>query len=64
MENIKFAVKMLAAYMKETIAELAEHAGIDPNHLQQVSAGRLKMSAYDLVQLSDYTGIDVHNIDY
>ncbi len=64
MENIKFTVKMLAALMKQTIAELAESAGIEPNHLQQVSTGRLKMSAYDLVQLSDYTGIDVHNIEY
>lgn len=64
MENIKFTVKMMAAYMKETIADLAEHAGIDPTHLQQVSTGRLKMSADDLVKLSDYTGIDVHNIEY
>lgn len=64
MENIKFTVKMLANYMKESIAELAEHANIDKYHLQQVSAGRVKMSADDLIKLSDYTGIDVHNIDY
>lgn len=64
MDNIKFTVKMMAAYMKETIAELAEHSGIDPTHLQQVSSGRLKMTADDLIKLSDYTGIDVRRIQY
>lgn len=64
MENIKFNIKMLANYMKENISEMAEHAGIDKYHLQQVSAGRIKLTADDLVKLSDYTGIDVHNIDY
>lgn len=64
MDNIKFTVKMMAAYMQETIAELAEHSGIDPTHLQQVSSGRLKMTADDLIKLSDYTGIDVRRIQY
>lgn len=64
MENIMFTVKMLAAYKSESIAELAEHSGIDPVHLQQVSAGRLKMTADDLIKLSDYTGIDIRKIQY
>lgn len=64
MENIMFNIKMLAAYKNESIAELAEHSDIDPVHLQQVSAGRLKMTADDLIKLSDYTGIDIRKIQY
>lgn len=64
MDNVMFTVKMLSAYMNETISELAEHSGIEPSHLQQVSTGRLKMSADDLIKLSDYTGIDVRRIKY
>lgn len=64
MDGILFTVKMLAAYKEETVIDLATHSGIDPAHLQQVSTGRLKMSADDLIKLSDYTGIDVRNIRY
>lgn len=62
-KKIMFNVKMLAAYMKESVAELAEHAGIDVYHLQQVSYGRIKMTTDDLVKLHNYTGIDVNSIE-
>lgn len=62
MEDVKFTVRMLGAYMKESITELAKNSGIDPNHLLQVSCGRVKMTADDMLKLSKYTGIDVHKI--
>lgn len=62
MEDVKFTVRMLGAYMKESIADLAKNSGIDPNHLLQVSCGRVKMTADDMLKLSKYTGIDVHKI--
>lgn len=62
-KQIIFSVKMLSAYMKQTVSELAENAGIDVYHLQQVSCGRVKITADDLVKLHNYTGIDVNNIE-
>ncbi len=66
MEDTKkliFSVKMLAAYMKVSVPDLAKNAGIDVYHLQQVSYGRVKLSTDDLVKLHNYTGIDVNNIE-
>lgn len=63
MENVKFTIRMLAAYMKISIEELARRCEIEPAHLKQVSAGNVKMTAYDLRQLSKITGIPADNID-
>lgn len=63
MENIKFTVRMLAAMMKMPISELAEKAKINPDHLASVSAGRARMTADDLIKLSDLTGIDPKKIE-
>ena len=44
-ETIKMNVKALAANMNLSIEKLAELAGINVNHLLQVSCGRVKMTA-------------------
>lgn len=62
MEDIKFNIRMLAAYMKMSTEKLAEKAGISPDHLKNVSAGRAKMTGDDLVKLSEFTKIPVKNI--
>ena len=58
MENVKWTVRMLAAYMKESIEDMADKADIDSSHLKSVSSGRAKMTADDLLKLARYTGID------
>lgn len=63
MENIKFNVKMLGAYMDMSIEKLAELAGIKPQHLQDISAGRVKMTGEDIVKLSQITGIPAEKIE-
>lgn len=63
MEEIKFTVKMLAAYMRTSIEKLAEAAGIEAEHLSNVSCGRAKMTADDIVKLSAHTGIPPANIE-
>ena len=63
MEGIKLNVKALAGYMRMSIAELAEGAGVDVYHLQAVSADRAKMTADDLVKLAQFTGINPFNIE-
>lgn len=62
MDDVMFSVRMLAAYMRMSIEKLAEHCEIDAYHLQQVSSGRVKMSADDIVKLSNGTGIPVTRI--
>lgn len=62
MENIKLNIRALAAQMKVSIETLAEMCGINPNHLKQVSAGNVPMSAYDLKQLSRVTKVPAENI--
>lgn len=62
MEDIKFTVKMLAAYMQMSIEQLAKETDISVNHLQNISAGRAKVTGDDLVKLSAFTGIPVKNI--
>lgn len=64
MENIRMTVKMIAAYKKMSIAELAKTAGIDYDHLQKVSKGIVKMSADDLIKLSKTADIPAENIEY
>ena len=64
MKDIKFSVRMLAAYMKTSIEVLAEKADISLDHLKNVSAGRVKMTADDIVKLSKLTGIPAENIEH
>lgn len=62
MENIKLNVRALAANMKISIEALADLCKIERNHLKQVSAGNVEMTAYDLKQLSKVTKVPVENI--
>ena len=41
---------------------IIRECGIDYNHLKQVSAGRVKMTADDLKRLSAFTGVPAENI--
>lgn len=62
MEDVRLNVRALAAMKKVSITDLAEACGINPNHLKQVSAGNVKMTAEDLKRLSEYTGVPADNI--
>jgi len=62
MEKYKVNVKAMAANLDISIGELAEKAGINANHLYDVSAGRSKMTADDLIKLSAATGVPMENI--
>ena len=62
MENIRLNIRALAAQMKVSIEVLAEMCEINPNHLKQVSAGNVPMSAYDLKKLAKVTGVPAENI--
>lgn len=64
MDNIKFNLKMLCGYMKCSIEKLAELADIKPQHLLDVSAKRVRMTADDIVKLSKVTGIPAERIEY
>ena len=62
MNGVTFSVRALAANMKISIETLADMCGIERNHLKQVSAGNVEMSAFDLKQLSKVTGVPADNI--
>lgn len=62
MENVTLNVRALAAMKGVSITRLAELCGINPNHLKQVSAGNVKMTAEDLHSLAKFTGIPADNI--
>lgn len=62
MDKIRLNVRALAANLKVSIEDLADMCEIDRNHLKQVSAGRVEMTAYDLKQLSKVTKVPVENI--
>lgn len=62
MEDVRLNVRALAAMMKQSITDLATACGINPNHLKQVSAGNVKMTADDLKRLSDYCKVPADNI--
>lgn len=62
MEDYKLTVKAIAANLNIPIEELAERCGISPSHLKNVSSGRARMTADDIVALSNYTGIPEKNI--
>lgn len=63
MDNIKMNVATLCAYLGLSTAELADKAEIKRDHLLAVRSGRARMTADDLLGLSDASGIDVHNIE-
>ncbi len=62
MDRIKLNVRALAANMRISIEALADLCQIDRNHLKQVSAGNVEMTAYDLKMLSKVTNIPADNI--
>ena len=62
MDNITLNIKALAGMMNMSIEDLAKETGIDYNHLKMVSAGRVKMTASDLMQLHRVTGVPTENI--
>ena len=62
MDDKVLNIKALAANGNESIAELAKRAGINSDHLYNVSAGRAVMTAEDLVRLSIATGVPERNI--
>lgn len=64
MDNVMFNVRMLAAMMKTSISGLADMAEIKPQHLLDVSCGRTKMSADDIVKLSSLTGVPAKQIEH
>ncbi len=64
MKDIKFTVRMIAAYMEMSIEELAKAADIDVYHLQAVNSKKIKMTADDLVKLSNISGIPHDKINY
>ena len=63
MEDYKLTVKALAANLNIPIEELAVQSGINPTHLKNVSAGRAKMTADDVLKLSEFTGVPARNIE-
>lgn len=58
MEGMKMTVAMICAYLKLSTDELADRANIDRNHLRAVRAGRAKMSADDLLGLSEAANVE------
>lgn len=62
MKDIKLNIRALAANSKLSIEELADLCGIERNHLKQVSAGNVAMTAYDLKALSSVTKVPADNI--
>lgn len=63
MAEIKMNVRALAANMKISIDKLAELAGINAQHLKDVSSGRTTMTARDLIKLAQVTNVSPYNID-
>lgn len=63
MEGIKLNVATLCAYMGMTTEQLAEHCGIGVAHLINIRQGRAKMSADDVIALSNGTRIAVDHIE-
>ena len=62
MDGIKLSIKALAAVKGMTIKELADASGISQTHLKDISCGRVRMTADDLIKLSKATEIPMENI--
>lgn len=57
-----WSVKAIAAGLDINIETLAEKANINVQHLKDVSAGRVRMTADDLIKLSAVSGIAPNDI--
>ena len=64
MTELKLNVKAQRKKKNMSIEELAKTAGINPNHLREVSRGRTQMSAADLAKLADATDVPMSMIQY
>ena len=64
MEEYTLNVSAIASNMDITIGELADLAGIKRDHLYEVSAGRAKMTADDMLKLSKASGVPPQNIRF
>lgn len=63
MDGIKMNVATLCAYLNMATDDVAKKIGVKPDHLKAVRAGRARMTADDLIGLSDLSGVDIHNIE-
>lgn len=63
MKDVQLSVRALAAMMKISLDELADQCSIDRARMKQISAGNVRMYAYELKSLSKVTGIPAANID-
>lgn len=63
MKEVQLTVRALAAMMKISLDELADRTGIDRSRMKQISAGNVRMYAYELRSISAVTGIPASNID-
>lgn len=62
MEDYTLTVKAIAVNMGLTIGNLADVCGIERNHLYEVSAGRAKMTADDILRIAKAAGIEPKNV--
>ena len=62
MEDLKLNIRAIAGMRSQSIADLANDAGINESHLLNVSAGRVKLTLEDAIALSKLTGIPAENI--
>lgn len=64
MTEVRFVmnIKALASMMNTTIDGLAEIAGLNGQHLRDVSAGRVTMTARDLINLHKATNVPCEQI--
>lgn len=63
MEERVWSVKALAVLMNTTLTGLAEMCDMKSQHLKEISCGKIKMSAKDLLKLSEVTGIPCESIE-
>lgn len=63
MKDVQLNVRALAAMKKISLEELAKMCGIDGARMKQISAGNVRMYAYELRKISEVTGIPSDNID-
>lgn len=64
MEELKLNIRAIAAMQKISIERLAELSGINPEHLKSVSAGRVTMTADDIIKLAKQSGLSPFQIAY
>ena len=62
MDELEYSVKAIAQIMGTNIEGLAHIAGINQNHLKNVSSGRVKMLFEDAKKLSKVSGIPIDKL--